>query len=350
LHGLGVRVLARYSIHEIRPAPSARTENAQMRQSFYAPFEPYATTTLDVSPIHRLYVEESGNPSGTPVVYLHGGPGAGSKPDHRRYFDPARFRVVLFDQRGAGKSTPHASLELNTTQDLVADIERIREHLGIERWLVVGGSWGSTLAIAYAEAHPARVTELILRGLFLCRDEEIEWMYQKGASFVYPDLWEDYIAPIPEDRRDDFVAAYHEQLTSDDEGVRLKAARAWEAWEVGMLNLMPNDADIAAMTDESALATSRIECHYFKNKIFLPDNALLDGIPAIAHLPATLVHGRHDMICPAKTAWDVHKAWPGSKLHLIPDASHAFDEPGIVDAMVRAADAYAERVGGGKAG
>lgn len=317
-----------------------------MRLSFYPPIEPYNRVRLKVSDLHELYVEESGSKNGLPVLYLHGGPGAGSNPDCRRYFSSDKFRIVMFDQRGCGKSTPHACLEENTTGDLIDDIEKIRVHLGIERWLVVGGSWGSTLAIAYAQEHPNRVEELILRGLFLCRREEIQWMYQKGASYVYPDAWEKYIAPIEPEKRHDMVSAYYEALTADDPDAVLQAARAWSAWELALMNLRPNDDDVAAMEDDFAKAMARIECHYFFNEIFVhSDQKLLEGIERIRHIPATLVQGRHDMVCPTHTAWQIGQRWPEAKFHIIPDACHAYNEPGIIDAIVRATDQYAKARG-----
>lgn len=319
-------------------------EDDAERVGFYPTIEPFRTTMLPVSDLHEIYVEESGNADGLPVLYLHGGPGAGSNPHCRRYFNPEKFRIVMFDQRGCGKSTPHACLEENTTHDLIADIEKIRDRLSIDRWLVAGGSWGSTLSIAYAQHHPERVVELILRGLFLCRDEEIKWMYQKGASYVYPDAWQHYLAPIANEHRGDLLTAYHDVLTSSDDEARIRAARAWSAWELTMMNLMPNDDIVAAMSDHYALAMARIECHYFYNKIFMrSDRELLDGIERIKHIPATLVQGRHDIVCPVHTAWEINDRWPSASLHIVPDACHAFNEPGIVDRIIRTADRYAEK-------
>src|SRR6185369_7173003 len=259
-----------------------------------------------VSSVHTLYYEQSGNPEGIPVVFLHGGPGGGTKPDYRRYFDPAAYRIVIFDQRGAGQSTPHASLEANTTWDLVADIERLREHLGIDSWVVFGGSWGSTLALAYAETHPDRARALVLRGIFLCRPQEIRWFYQDegGAGAIYPDRFEDYISLIPESERDDVVAAFYRRLTSDDAATRVAAARAWSVWEGSTLKLIPDDDTIAQFDDPfTAIALARIECHYFMNNAFFEtDNWLVEHVDAIRHIPAVIVQGRYDVVCPVMSA------------------------------------------------
>jgi proline iminopeptidase len=297
---------------------------------------------LPVSSVHTLYYEQSGNPEGTPVVFLHGGPGGGTKPDYRRYFDPEAYRIVVFDQRGAGQSTPHASLEANTTWDLVADVERLREHLGVDAWVVFGGSWGSTLALAYAETHPDRTRALVLRGIFLCRPKEIRWFYQEGASAIFPDIFEDYIAIIPEAERGDVVTAFYRRLTSDDEATRLAAARAWSVWEGSTLKLIP-DADTIAQFDEAdnALALARIECHYFvHNAFFETDNWLVENVGKIRHIPAVIVQGRYDVVCPAMSAWELHKAWPEADLVIVPDAGHAVSEPGIVAALVEATDRF----------
>lgn len=311
-------------------------------KTFYPPIEPYERGTLAVSPVHTLYYELSGNPEGVPAVFLHGGPGAGTIADHRRYFDPATYRIVVFDQRGAGCSTPHASLEENTTWHLVEDIERLREHLGVDRWLVFGGSWGSTLALSYAETHPDRVTALVLRGIFLCRPKEIEWFYQKGADAIFPDLFEQYVSVIPEDERGNIVSVFHRRLTSEDEAVRLEAAKAWSTWEGGTLKLIP-DPDLVAHFDEphNALSLARIECHYFMNNAFFEtDNWLIENVDRIRNVPAVIVQGRYDVVCPAMSAWELHKAWPEAKFVIVPDAGHAASEPGIVDALVRATDDF----------
>ena len=308
----------------------------------YPPIEPYATRRLRVSALHELHVEESGDPAGTPVVFVHGGPGGGTSPDHRRFFDPAAYRIVLFDQRGCGRSTPHASLDENTTWDLVADMERIREALGIERWVVFGGSWGSTLALAYAETHPERVRAIVLRGIFLLRPHELRWFYQEGASFIYPDAWEAYLAPIPAAERGDLIAAYHRRLVSPDRAVRLEAARAWAIWEASTSKLLPDPRLVAEFGEEAAAeAFSRIENHYFVNGGFFthPDQ-LLDGVDRVRHLPATIVQGRYDMPCPMTTAWDLHRRWPEAEFHVVPDAGHAAMEPGIRSRLVEATDRY----------
>ena len=310
--------------------------------SLYPAIEPYRTGRLKVTGPHELYYEESGNPAGKPVIFLHGGPGGGSDPKHRRFFDPATYRIINFDQRGCGQSTPHASLEENTTWDLVADIERIREHLQIDKWMVFGGSWGSTLALAYAETHPERVTELVLRGIFMIRKQEIDWFYQRGCSAIFPDLWEQYIAPIPEEERGDLLHAFHKRLTSEDPAVRLAAARAWSVWEGSTVNLLPDPDTIHRFAaDRFAEAFARIECHYFVNKgFFQRDGQLLENVGRIRHIPAVIIHGRYDVVCPIENAWDLHKAWPESKLVIVPDAGHSMHEPGIARALVEATNAF----------
>jgi len=312
------------------------------RRGYYPTIEPYRTGRLRVSAVHEIYWEESGNPKGKPAVFLHGGPGFGSEPNHRRFFDPARYRIVLFDQRGCGKSTPHASLEENTTWDLVADIEKLRVELGIERWLVFGGSWGSTLALAYAEAHPERVTELVLRGIFLIRKSEIDWFYQGGASALYADAWEKYVEPIPEAERGDLLRACHRRLTGDDERERMRAAKAWSIWEGSTSCLMPNEGLIAKTAgDAFALAFARIECHYFVHGAWLEgERELLRNVGRIRHIPATIVQGRYDVVCPMETAWALHRAWPEASFKLVQDAGHSATEPGILHELVEATDRY----------
>ncbi len=313
-------------------------------KSLYPPIEPFDTGRLKVSDVHELYYEQVGNPNGKPAVFLHGGPGGGLTLDYRRYFDPAVYRLVLFEQRGSGKSTPHASIEQNTTWDLVADIERIREHLGIEGWLVFGGSWGSTLALAYAETHPDRVTELVLRGIFLCRPKEIQWFYQEGASWLFADVWEEFLKVIPEAERDDMVGAYHRRLTSDDEATRVGAARAWSIWEGSTSKLFFDNSSIERFADtEFALAFARIECHYFINNCFFDsDNYLVENVGRIRHIPCVIVQGRYDVVCPMTSAWDLHRAWPEADLQIIQDAGHSISEPGIIDALVGATDRFAK--------
>lgn len=308
----------------------------------YPPIEPYTTGTLAVSPLHTLYYEEVGNPDGQPVVFLHGGPGGGVNPGYRRYFNPEKWRVILFDQRGCGRSTPFAELHENTTWDLVADIERLREHLGVDQWAVFGGSWGSTLALTYAVTHPQACRALFLRGIFLLRRKEIEWFYQEGCSRLFPDLWESYLAPIPEAERDDLVAAYHRRLTSPDERTRKEAAIAWSVWEGSTSRLHFDPAAAAGFGQEQfADAFARIECHYFTNHgFFSEDDYLLQRVERIRHIPAVIVHGRYDVICPVENAWDLHRAFPEAELHIIPDAGHALSEPGTTDMLIRYTDAW----------
>lgn len=311
-------------------------------KTLYAPIEPYETGRLQVSPIHNLYYEQCGNPEGQPIVFLHGGPGGGLVPDYRRYFDPAVYRIVLFDQRGSGQSTPHANLEDNTTWHLVSDIEQLREHLGIENWHVFGGSWGSTLALSYAQTHPQRVRSLVLRGIFLCRPKEIRWFYQQGASAIFPDVWEQYLNVIPEGERDDMISAYYRRLTSDDEAVRVEAARAWSVWEGSTSKLFPDPDTIAHFDDpEFAIAFARIECHFFTNNAFFDtDNYLIENVGKIRHIPAIIVQGRYDVVCPMMSAWELHRAWPEAEFHVIPDAGHSASEPGIINALVDATDRF----------
>jgi proline iminopeptidase len=313
------------------------------RRELYPPIEPRTTGRLKVSDLHEIYYEEVGDPEGQPAIFVHGGPGGGIEEIYRRYFDPERYRLVLFDQRGCGRSTPHACLEENTTWDLVADMERLREKLGIDSWVVFGGSWGSTLSLAYAQTHPERVKGIILRGIFLLRPEEIRWFYQEGTSAIFPDAWEDYLAPIPEDERDDLVAAYYKRLTSEDPKVRARAARAWSVWEGSTSKLLPSE-DLVGRSGESEFADAfaRIECHYFTHGGFFDHpNQLLDGVEKIRHLPAVIVQGRYDVVCPMMTAWELHRHWPEAEFHIVDDAGHSCTEPGIVDRLVRATDAYA---------
>ncbi len=310
----------------------------------YPDIEPYRTEHFPVSSRHTLYVEECGNPGGLAVVFLHGGPGAGLARYHRRFFDPDRYRIVLFDQRGAGRSTPFADLEDNTTRDLVADIEKIREHLAIERWLVFGGSWGSTLALAYAEAHPDRVLALVLRGIFLGRPAEIRWFYEEGgASRLLPDKWQRYAATVPREERGQMLEAYWKRLTSDDESERLAAARAWGAWEGSALTLGESPETEAEFSAPAvAVSLARIEAHYFRNHAFLEPDQLLRDIGRIRGIPATIVHGHYDLICPVKSAFDLHEAWPEAEFHVVL-SGHAASEPAIVDKLVEATDRLAGR-------
>ena len=314
------------------------------RRTLYPAIEPYDSGHIRVSDVHQLYYEQCGNPNGKPVVFLHGGPGAGLDPDYRRFFDSEAYRVILFEQRGAGRSTPHASLDDNTTWHLVQDIEHIREHFGVEQWLVFGGSWGSTLSLAYAETHPERVTGLVLRGIFLCRPQEIRWFYEdgQGASAIFPETWEQYVRIIPESERGDMIRAYYDRLTSADEAVRREAAYAWSVWEASALKLLPDQKTIDEFTEpEMAAALARIECHYFINNCFFEtDNYLIDNIDRIRHIPAVIVHGRYDVICPVMNAWDLHHAWPEASLKIIPDAGHASTELGTAAALVEATDSF----------
>jgi proline iminopeptidase len=311
-------------------------------RSLYPEIEPFNSGTLAVSPLHTLYYEESGNPNGKPVVFLHGGPGGGTNPKCRRFFDPAIYRIVLFDQRGCGKSTPHAELTDNTTWDLVADIERIRMHLSIDRWQVFGGSWGSTLALAYAQTHPDKVTELVLRGIFLLRRSELEWFYQQGCNALYADAWETYRDAIPEVERADMMSAYYRRLTSPDAAARVAAARAWSVWEGATSFLWQDRTHIASSgEDEFALAFARIECHYFVNGGFLEhDDQLLRNVERIRHIPAVIVQGRYDVVCPMRSAWDLHRAWPEADLKIVQDAGHSAFEPGIMHELLEATDRF----------
>jgi len=316
----------------------------QTLRTLYDEIDPYDIGHLQVSDVHHLYYEQSGNPNGRPAVFLHGGPGAGLIPEYRRFFDPEAYRVILFEQRGSGRSLPHASLEDNTTWHLVADIEKLRNHFGVEQWLVFGGSWGSTLSLAYAERHPERVRGLVLRGIFLGRPGEIRWFYEAGhgASAIFPETWEQYLQLIPESERGDMIAAYYRRLTSDDYSVRLEAAEAWSLWEASALKLLPDPKLIEEFTEpEMAIALARIECHYFANNCFFDtDNYLIENVDRIQHIPAVIVHGRYDMVCPFTNAWDLHRAWPEASLEIVPNAGHAASEPGITDALVRATDSF----------
>lgn len=297
---------------------------------------------LKVSDIHTLYWEECGNPQGKPVVFLHGGPGGGVAPDHRRFFDPKAYRIILFDQRGSGKSTPCAELRENNTWELIKDIETIRTMLKIDKWVVFGGSWGSTLALTYAISHPERVKALVLRGIFLCRPSEIKWFYQEGASEIFPDVWDEYLKPIPVAERGDMVTAYYKRLTHESSEVRLQAAKAWSKWEAATSRLIVDQNAIDEFDDpEYALSFARIECHYFTNNAFFStNNWILENIEAIRKIPAVIVQGRYDVVCPARSAWDLHKAWPEAKFTIIPDSGHAAAEPGTRSALIEATDSF----------
>ncbi|MBC7466498.1 MAG: prolyl aminopeptidase [Bdellovibrio sp.] len=303
---------------------------------FFPEIEPYKKEFLNVSDLHSIYVEQCGNPKGRPVLFLHGGPGGGCNSDHRRFFDPEHYRIVLFDQRGSGQSTPAAELKDNTTWDLVNDIEKIRTHLGLQDWIVFGGSWGSTLALAYAITHAEKVKGLILRGIFLCRPSEIKWFYQEGASQIFPDAWEKYFNHIPETERHDFVTAYYKRLTDANADVRLQAAKIWSQWEAATSRLFVSPESIEEFEDPTfALQFARIECHYFtNNSFFKTNNFLIENVSKIRHIPTAIVQGRYDVVCPARSAWELHRAWPETELFIIADAGHAASEPGIKSKLI----------------
>ncbi|MBK2029107.1 prolyl aminopeptidase [Francisella noatunensis] len=309
----------------------------------YPEIEPYNQEFLKVSDIHTIYFEECGNPNGKPALFIHGGPGGGIQPSYRQYFNPDKYRVILVDQRGCGKSTPFAELRENTTQNLIEDFEKIRKKLNIDKWMLFGGSWGSTLGLAYAQAYPEVVTELVLRGIFLGREKELSWLYQHGASMVFPDMWEKYIEPIPVEQRKDFISAYHSILTGDDEKLKQQAAVAWSVWEASTSKLFVDKKSIDRYgEDKFSLAFARIECHYFKNKLFIEEAQLLNEAYKIKDIPGVIVQGRYDMVCPAVSAWDLHKVWPKAELDIIADAGHSISEPGILEALVRATDKFTD--------
>ena len=312
-------------------------------KDLYPPIQPYNQGKLKVSDLHTIHYEESGNPDGKPVIFLHGGPGGGITPMYRQYFDPQQWRIVIFDQRGCGQSTPYAELRENTTWDLVSDIDRLRQELNIDKWVVFGGSWGSTLALAYAQTHPDSCKGLILRGIFMLRASEIRWFYQEGANHIYPDAWQEYLRPIPPEEREDLLSAYYKRLTSEDRQVRLEAARAWSVWEASTSKLIPSKASQLRFGQaEFAEAFARIECHYFVNKGFFErENLLLENIDRISHLPGVIVQGRYDVVCPMITAWELHQAWQSAEFIVIEDAGHSVSEPGIKDALIRASDRFA---------
>jgi proline iminopeptidase len=330
-----------------RCSAKKKTVTKPKLNELYPPVSPYRSGFLKVSELHEMYFEESGNPHGKPAVFLHGGPGGGTEAKMRRFFDPERYRIVLLDQRGCGKSRPHASLADNTTWDLVADIERLREHLGLASWLVFGGSWGSTLALAYAQTHPERVTHLVLRGIFLLRRWELEWFYQDpgGAAALYPDLWEHYVEPIPQSERGDMMAAYYKRLTSNNRAELSQAAKAWALWEAATSFLRQNALYTAKLAQNThSEAFSRIECHYFVNGGFLSTpNQLIENVGRIRHIPAVIVQGRYDIVCPMRSAWELHRAWPEADLRIVADAGHSAFEPGNTHELIRATDRFASR-------
>ncbi|WP_341730618.1 prolyl aminopeptidase [Microcoleus sp. EPA2] len=313
-------------------------------RELYPPRLPYHEGELKVSDLHTIHFEESGNPEGKPIVLLHGGPGGGCPSFYRQYFDPAKWRLVMFDQRGCGQSKPHAELEENTTWDLVNDIEKLREYLNIQQWVVFGGSWGSTLSLAYSQTHPDRCQGLILRGIFMLRKKEIRWFYQEGASYIFPDAWEEYVKPIPINERDDLLTAYYQRLTSPDAEIRLEAARAWSIWEGSTSKLFPDlNLKQSFGIDAFAEAFARIECHYFINNGFIePEDKLLLNIDRIRKIPAVIVQGRYDVVCPMISAWELHRAWPEAEFIIVPDSGHSMSEPGIRTCLMEATDKFAD--------
>ncbi len=307
-----------------------------MNNTFFPAIEPFNTFKLNVSSLHTIHVEESGNKNGKPVIFLHGGPGGGTEPIYRQYFDPSKWRIIIFDQRGCGKSTPPSELTDNTTWDSVADIEKIRDYLNIDKWTIFGGSWGSTLSLSYAIKHPNRCTALILRGIFMLREKELKWFYQEGASFIYPDAWEKYLEPIPKDKRHNLMSAYYEILTGDDKQARFQAAKAWSIWEASTSKLIQNKKSLHHFEDDNvADIFARIECHYFVNKGFFEyDGWILDQIDIIRNIPSVIVQGRYDVVCPMITAWELHKKWPEANFHVIPDSGHSMLEAGIRNKLI----------------
>ena len=313
-------------------------------KQLYPEIEPYNQFDLKVSDLHTIHVEESGNINGKPVIFLHGGPGGGIEPVYRQYFDPEKWRIIVFDQRGCGQSTPHAELQENTTWDLIADIEKVRQHLEIDKWVVFGGSWGSTLSLSYAITHPDRCKALVLRGIFMIRKKEINWFYQDGTSNIYPDAWEHYLRPIPEDERHDLVAAYYKRLTSNDDSVRIEAAKAWSIWEASTSKLIQSEESIHAFEDAKvAEAFARIECHYFTNRGFFDtDEWLLENVDKIRHIPTVIVQGRYDVVCPMISAWELHRAFPEADFEIVQDAGHSMTEKGIAAKLVEYTDKFSE--------
>ena len=313
----------------------------------YPEIKPFARHDIKVDEIHTIYVEQCGNPDGIPILFVHGGPGAGISKTDRRYFDPEKYHIILFDQRGAGRSTPHAELKNNTTQLLIEDMERIRTDLEIERWILFGGSWGSTLSLLYAQAHPSRVLALVLRGIFLCRRSDVHWFYQHGAHHVFPDYWQDFIKPIADEKRDNLLQAYYAKLTGENELAKMAAAKAWSLWEGRCATLRPSSEVVSAFSD-THLATSlaRTEAHYFVNHCFIEENQIVEQADKLANIPGIIIHGRYDMVCPLDNAATLHQVWPSSELHIIRDAGHSSREPSIVDALVRTTDAMAKQFSG----
>ncbi len=316
-------------------------------QCLYPDIRTNQTYQLQVDDSHTLYIEESGDPQGIPILFLHGGPGAGTSSFDRRFFDPDKYRIILFDQRGAGQSKPHASLNDNSTSHLIADIEKIREYLKVEKWALFGGSWGSTLALIYAQAFPQRVLGMILRGIFLCRPQDLEWFYQCGADRIFPDYWQDYLAPIPKAEQGKMIQAYYRRLTGANELAKMAAAKAWSQWEGRCATLRPNPDVVHHFVEpHMAVSLARIEAHYFINKAFLEPDQILRDAHRLNDIPGTLIHGRYDMVCPLDGATALHNAWPASKLHIIRDAGHSSREPSVMDALVKATDDLAEQLSG----
>ena len=313
-------------------------------KTLYPEIEPYNQFKLNVSDLHTIHIEESGNPNGKPVIFLHGGPGGGIEPIYRQYFNPEKYRIIIFDQRGCGKSTPHAELRENTTWNLIEDIEKIREYLNIEKWIVFGGSWGSTLSLSYAITHHQRCKALVLRGIFMIRKKEIDWFYQEGASYIYPDAWEHYLAPIPGEEQHDLVAAYYKRLTSEDESTRLEAAIAWSIWEASTSKLYQSEDYLHQFEEPKvAEAFARIECHYFTNKgFFETEEWILENVDKIRHIPTVIVQGRYDVVCPMQSAWELHKALPEADFKIVQDAGHSMTEKGIAAKLVEYTDKYSE--------
>lgn len=322
-----------------RTFPTAAVSSSVNRRGLYPDNEPFASGWLAAGEGHEVYFEECGSPIGKPCVILHGGPGGAINPTMRRFFNPLRWRMTLFDQRGCGKSRPNASLDDNTTWTLIQDIERLRVRAGVEKWTVFGGSWGSTLALAYAITHPERVEALILRGVFLLTARELKWFYQDGAGILFPDAWERFSAPIPPEERGDMIGAYHKRLTHPDRAIRAEAARAWSQWEGDTISIRGPEARPSKFNEvDFAIAFARIECHYFINGGFFPEGWILDNIGRIEHIPAWIVQGRFDVVTPMEAAWKLNKAWPAARMDVVWDAGHASTEPGVVDALVRATD------------
>lgn len=311
----------------------------------YPPLKPYERHQLKVSELHELYVDEAGNPDGIPVLFVHGGPGGACDGSSRRFYNPEVYRIIIFDQRGCGRSSPHGELSENTTQHLIDDMEKIRELLGIESWVLFGGSWGSTLSLLYAQQHPERVKAMILRGIFLCRQADLDWLYKDGANRVFPDYWESFVKNIPVAERGDLAAAYYARLLGQDELLRMSAAKAWSAWEANCSKLRPSPDTLASFTKpHNALALARIEAHYFVNKGFVDENHILENMQSIEAIPGRIIHGRYDMVCPLNNALSLHQQWQNSELHIVRDSGHSASEPGTVDALIRAVEEIAKEL------